>query len=68
MLLSSGCCVEQGRTAGGRAGGGRGRRAGRDFNTTPKGSLLQRNAVEYWVLVWKQLLLNTRRCVGDGCC
>ena len=42
-----------------RAGGGR--RAGRDFNATPKGSLLQRDAGEYSVLRWKRLLLSTRR-------
>ena len=62
MLLSTWCSVDRGRTAGGRRADGR--RAGRDFNTTPKGSLLQRDAVEYSALRWKQMLLNTRRCGG----
>ena len=56
MLLSTWCPVDRGRTAGGR-------RAGRDFNTTPKGSLLQRDAVEYWVLRWKRMQLSAGCCV-----
>ena len=43
-------------------------RAGRDLNTAPKGSLLQRDAVEYWVLRWKRMQLSAGCCVGDGCC
>ena len=63
-LLSTGCRVEHGSTAGGRAAGGRagGRRAARDFNRTPNDSLLQRDAVEHWVLRWRRMPLST------GCC
>ena len=67
MLLSIGCCVEHESTAGSRRAGG-GRRAGRDFNRTPKDSLLQRDAVQYWVLCWRRMLLSNGPCVGDECC
>ena len=67
MLLSIGRCVEHESTAGsGRAGGGR--LAGRDFNRTPKDSVLQRHAVEYWLLCWRRMLLSTDCWVADGCC
>ena len=45
------------RKHGGRAA--RGRRGGRDLNRTPKGSLLQRDAVQYWMLCWRLMLLST---------
>ena len=74
MQLSTACCVGDGccrvlgalLTADARRAGGQ--RAGRDFNTTPKGSLLQRDAVEYWVLRWRRMQLSAGCCVGDGCC
>ena len=59
IQLSTGCCVEHDSTAGRRAGG---RRAARDFNRTPNDSLLQRDAVEHWVLRWRRMPLST------GCC
>ena len=67
MLLGTGHCVAHGTAAGGRRAGGRaaGGRADRDFNRTPQDSLLQRDAVEHWVLRWKRMLLSARRCVSQ---
>ena len=65
-MLSTGYCFGHESTAGGRRAGGR--RAGQNLNRISKDSLLQRDAVEYWVLCWKRVLLSTGCCVGDGYC
>ena len=63
MLLNTWCPVDRGRTAGGRAAGGRAA-GGPEINATPKGSLLQRDAVEYSVLRWRRLQRMSGGAVG----